>query len=85
VHIILDMIGILFLIGIPNDSIQESTGKVNTIDSPCNVSLRNSERPEALFSSEYSVNSITSSKRSSAGLTQLQFDKSVVLTAVTAF
>jgi hypothetical protein len=32
VHIILDMIGILCSIGIPNDSIQESTGKVNTID-----------------------------------------------------
>jgi len=63
VHIILDIIGIL------NDSIQESTGKVHTIDGPCNVSLRNSERPETLFSNEYSVNSITSSKRSSADLT----------------
>jgi len=52
VHIILDMIEILFFIGIPNDSIQESTGKVNTIDGPCNVLLRNSECLETLFSSE---------------------------------
>jgi len=49
VHTILDMIEILSLIGIPNDSIQESTNKVNTVDGPCNVSLRNSECPETLF------------------------------------
>jgi hypothetical protein len=54
VHTILDMMEILSLIGIPNDSIQESTNKINTIYGPCNVSLRNSECPETLFSSEYS-------------------------------
>jgi hypothetical protein len=53
VHIILDTIGTLFVIGVPNDSIQESTGKVNTIDGLCNVSFRNCECPETLFSSEY--------------------------------
>jgi len=45
-HIILDMIGV------PNDSIQQSTGKVNTIDGPCNVLLLNNQCPETLFSSE---------------------------------
>jgi len=49
-----DKIGILFSVGIPNDSIQDSTGMVNTMDCICNVSLRNSECPGTLFSSEYS-------------------------------
>jgi hypothetical protein len=54
VHILFDMIRVLFSIGIPNDSILDSTGMVNTIDCLCNVSLRNSECPETLFSREYS-------------------------------
>jgi hypothetical protein len=52
VHIVLNMIRILSLIGILNDLIQEPTGKVNTINGLCNVSLHKWECPETLFSSE---------------------------------
>jgi len=55
VHIILDIIRILFLIGILNDLMQEPTGKVNTVDGPCNVSMRSSECLETLFFSEYNL------------------------------
>ena len=54
VHIMFDMIGILTSIEILNVSIVDSTGMVNTIDCLRNVSLRNSECPGNLFSSEYS-------------------------------
>ena len=54
-HIILDIIRILFLIGILNDLMQEPTGKVNTVDGPCNVSMRSSECLETLFFSEYNL------------------------------